>query len=331
MPILPRSVSARWALHAVAALVGAFVATATDLYLEEFESFPTGFDTLVGNGGWQGNAVGMQVHGVAEVTNTFLGQSAYIGPTLPTGGSGITLVYAERPIGYDPVANGTPTVVVSIVLGIADSNIPAIRRDNFFVTFLNSVGQVLGRVNFDNTDETFGIYRVQGNIATFTGFDFIRNEIHELSLEIDFAANTWSGSLDGFPIFSGAPFAAPETSPLDFGVLAFDWQITETDDGPIDPSGDNWLLFDDIISSVPTPLFQASPTLAPGQPPGLTFFTEPGHTYQVFHSDDLTTWLDDLPGSTIIPRGMPALTTFSDPSAPAPAFRSYRVRRTEDE
>ncbi|CAN5314260.1 hypothetical protein BH23VER1_BH23VER1_02370 [soil metagenome] len=319
----------RWIIRTAPLGLMVAAATATDLYLQDFESFQTGFDTLVGTDGWQGNAQGMQIHGVADVSNAFLGQSAFIGPNLPTADSGLTFVYAERPVGYDPVANGTPVVVVSIILGISDPNSPDIRRDNFFVTFLNSLGEVLGRVNFDNSDTSFGIYRVQGNTATFTGFDFVRNELHELSCQIDFATNTWTATLDGFPLFAHAPFADPGVTTLDLGTLAFDWQITHQE-GSIDPSGKNWLLFDDLITAVPTPPFQLVPTPhSPCIPPTIQFFAEPGHSYQILHSEHLTTWSDTLPDSTFTPQDLPALTTFTDPTPTPPAQRLYKLHRTE--
>ncbi len=304
----------------------------TTLYESDFEpkTYQTGADMLVGADQWTGTNVGQEVHGIdTDIFLGWTGQTAFLGfntPTFPPQTP--RLVEVARPITHDVVS--MPIVRFSMLLSIIDSEPIAENmiylRDRFYVAFRNRDGRRLAAIDFDNTEAGFGIWTSDGVTESYTGADFIRDELLLLDVEINFAANTWSVSLgEDFPILEGARFTATQAS-LELGEIALLWVLVE--------GGDNWILFDDIVvAAFPEEAFKVGDvTVGEGGEVTLAWNGVPGYDYQVEYSDDFfESWRTDLPGSKKSVVGGPALLSFTDSAPPPSGVRYYRIVRTVQE
>ncbi len=306
----------------IAALIPARAQQGATVYATDFNSFPLGDDTVVGTDGWNGNNTGLGVHGT-DAFITGLGRSVFLGGVRPA----TTFTTLFRTVNFDAVEDGTPVVVIDAAIGIQDSTNG--RRDSFFLSVYNISGQFLGALEFDNTPLGFGLWRSDGVSSFDTGEAFVRNELMLVTARIDLAANTWSVFIDDNPpIFEDAPFNASGQA-LDLGSVAFEWKLAAALPGGF---GDNFMLFDDLgIRAFPaedpraftiTSITRASPSTGAT----ITWLAEPGFSYQVEYSSDLSSWLTDLPDSSHQAPASTTSYTFTDP-APANA-RFYRVVRT---
>lgn len=297
------------------------------LYSTEFEDppFTVGPHNWTGTDGWFGVGIDPtdEVEGIDPVMGAGLGQTAYLGFEPPSS----TLVTVARSFDYDPIQEGTERIQIDTLLGIEDSDNGF--RDSFFLTIYNSSGDFLAAIRFSNELATYGIWRNDGVGQFDTGISFIHGEVHLFCIEIDLQNNRWKADIDGIPLFANAPFTAT-AKPRNLGLLAVEWQIASPNG--ISEYGNNWLLFADCyVWAIPPGeknfLIDAIDFDLAGQPV-LEFTGEPGWTYQVEYSEDLSTWHTDLPGSTFTGLTEPVQITYTDPTTRAPAVRYYRVVRT---
>ena len=294
-------------------------ARAITLYATDFEEFTAGADRWVGTNGWLGTSTGVGVHGIDQDILPSLGRTAFLGYHRPKS----TFVTVFRPVLYDPVTNGTPMVEFETLMGIQDSTNGY--RDSFFFTFYNRSGFLLGSLRFDNTDLSYGIWRLNGSNQVDTGVAFVRSELHLLFATIDFSNNTWSADLDGVPLFSGAQFTAT-TQALDLGYVAAEWQLTAAS---TNQSGDNWMLIADWTlranPSAATPFFVEDAQTSLSGDPAVKWTGAYGFDYAVEFSEEMNAWTGISNGVFTNLVGPTAL-TFTDPDA-GPR-RYYRVRRS---
>ena len=197
------------------------LAQATEIYFTDFEEFPVGPDQLAGTDGWLGNNIGQGIHGIDENIVVGLGNTAFLGSAQPS--SPFTTVF--RQIDHDPVAHSTPTVEFESFIGIQDSTNG--RRDRFFIAFYNIAGNFLAALEFNNTEEEFGVWRLDGSNRTYTGDIFFRNVVMFLNVRIDYARNVWSASLDDVQVFQNQTFNLSGQT-LDLGAVAAEWLLSSS-------------------------------------------------------------------------------------------------------
>ncbi len=295
--------------------------TGGELYHTDFEAFPTGPNQWAGNDGWLGNSTTTGSHGISEDLIPGLGKTAYLGFNEPSS----RFVSVYRNIDHDPVAENTATLEIESLFTIVDST--NLSYDDFYFSFYNRTGEFLAAILFSNDPLTFGIWRLDGQLAHDTGFDFTHSMLHLLCAHVDPHANRWSLEYDGLPIFTGAPFNATAKT-VDFGPLAAEWQVLGQ--APAD-HGDNFLLVADWrVTAVPPgefPFVADGLNLDPGGAPVLEWTGEPGWDYQVEYADILGTWRDDLPDSFFNGLDEKTQIQFTDTSGREDA-RFYRIVRT---
>ncbi len=305
-------------------------ARAALLYGTDFEAFNVGDNLWAGTDGWQGNDTTSGAQGILQdfVGNLPLGKTAYLGYNPPSGA--FTTVF--RKIDHDPVASGIPVVSFDSFLGVQDSTHG--QRDRFYISFYNIAGDFQAALCFDNTDGR--IYRENAVSRVHTGVEFIRGNqllgfvsLQLLDVRIDLAANQWSASIDGIPLFNGADFAAAGGL-QNLGAIAAEWEIAKT--SPTLAPGNNWLFVADwYVRSVPQGVepftIESFSREHNGGAATIVWRGQPGFDYRVEHSDNLLTWHDDLPGSSFPGIVDDAPLEFSDASA-TPRRRFYRVVRS---
>jgi len=297
------------------------------LYGTDFEAFPVGDNQWAGTEGWQSTDLTSGAQGIVQdfVENLPLGKTAYLGFSPPA--SAFTSVY--RHVVHDPVASEIPIVEFDSFLGIQDST-DVLKRDRFFITFYNAGGGFLAALLFDN--QLGKVYREDGVARFDTGVPFQRGNqlfgfvaLQVLNARIDLVENRWSASLDGVPLFNGAVFNAGGKNRV-LGAVAAEWQVQN-----VLTAGDNWLFVADwYVRSVPVgiePFRISSYTRDDEGQITLIWEAQAGFDYKVWHSDDLTTWLDDLPGSAFPGITAGGQLSFTDANPP-PHRRFYRVSRS---
>lgn len=308
--------------------VGGMTSEGGLLYFTDFEGFTPGAGNWVGTDGWQGAGAGPTgpgepaPQGIDDKIVPLVGQTAYLGAEPPTG----TFVSVFRNMNHDPVASGTDRIHFEALVGIEDSTNG--KRDSFFCAFYNTSGEFLAGIRFSNELATFGIWRLNGLSDIDTTLAFIPGELHVLFADIDLQSNRWSADLDAIPLFRNVVFNATGKQ-RSLGPVAAEWQLAAAD--PAD-YGNNWMLVADwSLWAIPfgATEFQVD-TLgwsASGEPM-LTFAGEVGWDYQVEYSDDMTHWLDDLPGSFFTGLDAPEQLSFKDPTTGRLLVgRYYRVVR----
>jgi len=312
------------------------MAVERELYFTDFENATPGDDQLHGFDNWVGAPTGSGSHGIiseAEHLVEGLDNVAFIGFGTPTG-LGTTTVTILRQVAHDPITSGEPIVRFTAVVGINDSTnsaLPGLEppRDHFFVTIINSAGSRLASLDFNNTETGFGLWRGDGIDSHDTTEAFVRNEIHILFAEIDFANNTWTVELDGFPIFIDAQLTAKTEVSSDLGAVGIVWQRDSL------LWGNNWMLLDDWTLSADTiklvipenPFDVKSVALDPTNQPVITWNGQPGFTYQISYSENAIDWFSDLPASFFTPTQTSAI-SYTDTTNTGEAQRLYRVTRT---
>jgi len=304
-----------------------------EIYFTDFEDARAGDDELAGYDGWNGNPKGRGSHGIDAAAAPGLGQSAFIGYASPGGNTNSAVVL--RPIPHDPVSSGEPIIrlVAAIGLNDSDNNSPfgnEPERNSFFITFFNSAGTTLASLNYNNTEDAFGLWRDDGINTHDTGEEFIRNEVQVLVAEVDFANNTWSVDLGGFQIFRDQQFTDKSGVDLDLGGTAISWQR-----GAGNSWGNNWMLFDDWAVyadtsklTIPAENFGInSITQDAGDNIRIQWQAQPGFRYQVEYSDDMINWKADLPNS-LIEEPVETETAYTDTNTNESPARGYRITRT---
>ena len=307
---------------AILLLAAAPIARTADLYVTDFDGFPTGPDQWVGTDGWAGNNVGAEVHGIDDGIVSGLAKTGYIGYNQPP--SALTTVV--RPVNYDPVSSNTPFIQFESLLGIQDSYNGI--GDRFFITIYNRTGDFLGAVEFDNTAFSRGVWRHDGNVRYDTGLDFFPGELHLLFFEVDFSNNTWTADLDGIPLFTNATFNSTG-KPLDLYGVAAEWQLAS---GSTNFYGDNWMLVADwSVRAIPDgrqPLVISDLHAGDSGESVISWWGEPGFTYELMATESLLSWTNAVTVaaySNLLSETM--LHCTNDPPESV-VQRYYRVRRT---
>ena len=297
-------------------------AQAADIYATDFESFTAGSNQWAGTDGWVSNVDGSGVHGIDNNIVSGLGKTAYLGYYPPT----TNFVTILRPVSYDPVSNNTPVIRFESLMGIQDSTNG--RGDSFFVSFYNMAGQFLAAIRFSNNPFTLGIWRDDDASEIDTGLDFFPGQLHLLRAEIDFATNRWTASLDGIPLFTDAVFNASGKT-LNLLAVASEWKLTSQDTALY---GNNWLLVADwrlwtVPPGLDTVVIEALSADTNGIPQ-ITWFGEPGFTYELQYTADFQSWRTNLAGAVFSDLSSTQTLTYGDASYTDAGGRSYRVQRT---
>lgn len=314
----------------IAVIIFLYAATAggVTIYETDFEGFPVGSNQWAGTDGWQSNDTSSGAQGIVEnfVTELPLGKTAYLGYNPPN--KAFTTVF--RKVDYDPVIAQVPVVGFDSFLGIQDSTNG--RRDRFYISFYNIDGSFLASICFDNTLER--VFREDGVGRFATGVPFVRGNqllgfvsLQLLEVRIDLAANTWSATLDGIPLFAEAQFTATGAT-TSLGSVAAEWEVVNV--APTLEAGDNWLFVADWyvrsypVGTVPFHIDSISRNTT-GQIT-LIWQGQAGFDYQVLYSADGIAWHADLQNSAFMNVSSDGLISFSDQNPP-PGIRLYRVRR----
>ncbi|YCM46151.1 hypothetical protein V2O64_08980 [Verrucomicrobiaceae bacterium 227] len=308
---------------ALLALAGPAFAETGLLYQTTFSEFPVGENNWAGNEGWFTNseATSTSVQGIDDQVILGLSKSAFLGFNEPA----TRWTYVAKLFNHDSSQKGSALIEVDTLLGVQDSTNG--QNDSFFVSVYNIQGQFLAAIQLSTEEETYGIWRDDGEDLTDTTVDFITGELQLLVLNIDLINNRWSAEHDGIPLFTDQIFTKTINART-FGSLAYEWQVT-------DPSptnhGDNWLLVADCsVWAIPhgqprVEIFQPVIT-ALGQP-SFHFTGEPGWTYQIEYTHSFSDWRDDLPDSRFeVTSGIQNI-EFIDESSRAKSARFYRVTR----
>jgi hypothetical protein len=251
------------------------------IYATEFEEYEDGAENL---DDWIGNSPGTGSYGLDYELVSGLQNSAFIGFERPAR-SLVTLVKAHD---FDPVAAGTPTVILESLLGVEDSTNG--RRDTFSIVFLNTSGDLLASIQFRNDDDVFGLWYSDGVTIRDSGLDFVRGELQLLTIEIDFAINRWSVQLDGIDIIRNVVFYNGNKE-IDLGFTGVQWDLTNN---VTLGYGDNYLLIADwFVRAVPTTTFKVLGFSRAGIVNEILFEPEAGFSYQLQTSPDLSTDFQD--------------------------------------
>lgn len=300
--------------------------TAEELYFTDFENFPVGDNNWVGTDGWLGTENSSET--------SFIDNTAFNGSLGNTAGLGLERPDARRvsilkPINHDHNATGDNIIEIETLISIKDST------NNFYDDFYLSIykstgGNPIASIRFDNQNPDdqntrYGIWREDGVTQFDTTVNFIHEELYDLFIRINLTDNTWSADLDGIPLFGNETFtSAVSGSEINFGFIAYEWQVSSSSRFF---HGNNFLLVEDLritsLNDVPeavTALFYNTP-----EGPTLTWEGKGNMNYQVEYSNDLSTWLDDLPGSMLSSGQSSGTISFTDTSGPSSDKRFYRI------
>ncbi len=307
-----------------------------EIYFTDFEDAQAGDDNLAGYDNWNASPINRGSHGIDSEAVPGLGKSAFIGYNSP--GNSRTSAIVLRSIPHDPLTTGEPIIRLVAAVGLNDSENdspfggdPA--RNNFFITFFNSSGQTLASLNYNNTEEAFGLWRDDGINTYDTEEEFIRNEVQILVIEIDLVGNTWSVDLGGFQIFRDQPFTAKNGVDIDLGGTAITWQRNQGNSW-----GNNWMLFDDwAVYADTSKLVIAEKNLsinsvnrsANGNVT-IRWNAQPGFLYQVEYSDDMQNWQSNLPDS-LVEESSAQETSYTDNTTDQSRLRGYRIKRLAED
>jgi hypothetical protein len=300
------------------------------LYSTNFDSFPSGNNLWAGFDGWLSNDTTSGAQAIDEgLFDGALGKTAAIGFNRPNGA--LTAVF--RPINYDPAVGGNPLLEFQMLFGIEDSTrLTNFRRDDFFLSFYNMDGALLAAIRISNRDSDFGFWRSTGNLAAGgteidTGQEFIHGELHNLSGQIDLQTNRWTVALEGVPLFGEVLFNGTGITRT-LGPIAVEWQVAA---GNPFGYGDNWMLVGDLrietVEDPPPPIVIDSIVRSAGNSVTLSWQAYPGYDYLVEYSADLSTWLSDLPNTSLPAPASQQSFQFTD--ALLSPRRFYRVRQTK--
>jgi hypothetical protein len=269
--------------------------------------FATGFEppdyevgfTLADQDGWLSDAIGGNQ--VFEGYFPGMGQHALIGFSKPEG-EALTSVSVWRPVDFDPIAAGLPRVTFSVTMAIVDSEDPAL-RDSFRWSAWNRATDRLFSVDFDNSDLSIA-YLLDDDLGfVVTPFRFERDDpidpsitLYELVITMDFERNRWSATLNDEVFTEDLPITTRDAS-LDLGDISAVWVMNANNQ----EFGDNFMVFDDyrIVATAGAPPAIEVVERRPNGDVLLRLEGDPGRTYVIEGSDDLSAWLP-LHTSTVV-------------------------------
>ncbi|MDB6128984.1 MAG: hypothetical protein JWM04_91 [Verrucomicrobiales bacterium] len=208
-----------------------FAAGSGTFYETDFQGFTPGIDNIEDTEGWLGDGV---TSGVSGIINGFpeFGQAGYLGFGIPRN----QVISLYRSININPINQGTPFIVFSVDMEVVNSNNG--HFDQFGFAIYNQNVDVLGSVIFDNS--TRHILHFDGNSTHDTGHFFTNNVHYQLTVIMNFANRTWSGSMDGTKIFNNVAFNLPGFD-MDLADIDPQWTVKS-----LATPGNNYLLFDNF-------------------------------------------------------------------------------------
>ncbi len=300
-------------------LIGTLAAAAerSILFTTGFEAdsgYDTGFE-LGGQNGWESEGSGG--HGILDDGFGTGGQQAYVGffPPLDTSE---TFTTVWQPIGYDPVAQNTPIVIMTTDFLVRDSTEGG--RDDFRWTVYNQDVQFLFTLALDNS--TLGVcYALNdGNEIQPTTWSFENEVIYSLTIVMDFENNLWSAYLNATEVVTDQPISTNATKRT-LGDIGAGWLVLDADN-----PGNNFMLFDNFtITAMERPSAAPQVTLLSrnGNESQIRVQGTPGLTYSLEYSGDLNGWTSL--GSWLTPTGILDVTdTVSD------GIMFYRAREAPE-
>ena len=197
-----------------------------------------------------------------------LGQTAalgYLGSTAPP--SNTQFIRVGRKVDTEPVVAGNkPIVDFYCQIGLTKSTNS--RNDDFELLVYNWDDKVLGGLTFDMTQGK--LFRYDANEYntgssdspyTDTGLSLssLYGTVLEVTMHVNYKTNTWSATMGGVQVVSGAQFTRRPTTGTSsaartFGSVQARWYITT-----VGYPGNNWMLFNDwSISASAEPSIPAS-------------------------------------------------------------------------
>lgn len=215
--------------------------------------FKTGFNTeegytanraLAGQDNWEAYPTSFVYPGNGVVADSFssrgrpgLGQQARIGKSLSSGDAyaGVSqyLFYAQQ--------GGTSIRLRTLLCLVASTNGS---DDGFSFDLYNSDGQWLAEILFYNPNTT--IYYATANTGgsyTDSHRTFVRGQVYQLEVSLDFINNRWSASLDNQTFATNIPFTNGSAGTVrDLGSLSLLWNVYNTA-----APGNNYLLVDELV------------------------------------------------------------------------------------
>lgn len=287
------------------------------IYFTSFER-NEGFDpklTLLGQSKWGGFGSG----GNGILTNSFSGpgQAAYIGFAPPIGTDDIFNVW--RPIDLAPLSSNQTLITFSVSMRVVDSTNN--RFDDFRWSVYNTNQARLFTLDFDNSalDISYALDDTKGFVSTGVAFD--DDGFYDVVIQMNFARNLWSASLNGSIVVNSKPITTVGAA-LNLGDIDAVWAIQE----PGSP-GNNYMIFDDYLitaeatGSIPPAIEQLG--FSTNGLFHLRVYGEQGLNYVIEKSNDLQKW-EPLKEFTA-PSG--GVFDFQDADASRSRLRFYRTRQ----
>jgi hypothetical protein len=287
------------------------------IYETGFE-FEEGYDpelTLVGQNNWVGEGTGG--NGLVEEFFPGLGQQAFIGFAPPAEGESILNVW--RPIQFAPRFPEHSVVKFEVLMQIVDSTFES--YDDFRWSVYNDAGVRMFTLDFDNHSREISYALDTGGFIP-TGNFFDNEGIYELVIQMNFARNLWTASLNGLVVVNSQPITRSGAE-LTLGDIDAVWAIRD----PNSP-GDNFMLFDNYRISAETDASIPPVVETLGMVNGeflFRIFGEEGVRYSVDVTSDFVEWFSL--GTYPAPAG--GIFDFQDDTAPEHPLSFYRVRAVD--
>lgn len=297
-----------------------FAAHADAIVLYDSQGFEaeSGYDSrflLDGQMDWVAQGTG----GSGLVTNFFAGrgQQAFIGYFPPTQVEDSLNVW--RPVNLSPARLQLPLIRFSVTMQIVDSTTN--RYDDFRWSVYNTNGHRLFTLDFDNFTGAIS-YGLDGtNSFVDTGFTFSNDGAYDLQLNMNFAANTWSATLNDVVFVNGKKITTVGAD-LSLGDIDAVWAIRDAKN-----PGDNYMVFDDYKiegeAATALPVRLESLALLPRTGYLMRVHGEPGRNYAMEVSDDLFRWRSIRTNTAPVPGGV---FEYLDDRATNQPVRFYRAR-----
>lgn len=226
------------------------------------------------------------------------GQQAFVGFNPPLNQDEQSFS-AWRPVNYSPIDEGAPVVRFKVVMEIADSSNTE-NRDDFRWSVYNIDAHRLFTLSFNNdtAEICFALDDDQGFQPTLYGF--VRDEIYDLEIIMNFEKNTWTAILGATVIVDPQPITTTGAA-LNLGDVDAVWYYVDRN-----AIGDNFMVFDDFLITAeaaddPTPSVRLARIMPNGQPK-VRLVGLPDVDYTIEASNDLKHWVPILTSRSAVGR-----------------------------
>ena len=291
------------------------------IYATEFkgdEDYDPEF-TLAGQNGWQ--IYGTGGNGLvdsSEEENFF----AYLGFDAPTDDTYLTTLYL--PVEVTSVLAHAPTVSFWVSFELVESENG--NHDIFGWSFYNASENLshLFSIMFDLRDKSINYQLGDSDVNVSTGYQIATKTLYDLSVDMNFQLNTWRAMIGETVIVNNQPIAGDGIE-LSLGSVDALWLVNDGE-----KPGDNYMLFDNYSITRTGParseLVIRLQGILPDNRTALRIYAEPGATYQVYASINLTDWV--LIKTTTTSQGEYSFDIIDDNAPQIPA-RFYQVVRAD--